>query len=437
MNLSLTLSTGELIPLIDMYNSTPEARRDKKQLGDCVTKYKIFMELAREALIKLQERNLVMFDALVGDTACQLRALLISQLANHPHLDKTLLTLIKLISTGILQLDKIALPSKGTLAFCHTEGALIVKSKMMTMESLGEIECPLCMTVKQIVLDYYEDGLNVALPEPLHAAILAYALTITKQSADTLVEKDPISGIVQLSRRGNEKLISFSEVRNSPVAARMSAGFGKDLLALAKRNLSRLSVNYLQGEALALPLSSECAELQALSKRVKEKNKMCSAPCYAGLEIILRRAHATETAICLKIIRINSSNALEIDSILLLYEPIREKDLQFHIITAAERVNLKAAVIVIEAVSIDSHTVDNGEAFRKALLERSIEDIVLANAAIHTQYTSAISDEDLPSTSKQMAYKKLALLEGFCEENPKLCQIYHIFCDTIARQQRR
>jgi hypothetical protein len=380
----------------------------------------LVLEAAKQAFQLYIDQKLHRFDPLCGDTSCQLRAIQLLQLK----VDST-----ERQHKMIQAIDKL----KENLALCavkpiRKELAMSDYFSMLgTSESLSNKLNPSSLELKP--------------PDPF--LILSYLLTQTRDDENR-------------SSTNAKNLVRFLP---DATAKAISVKTRKLIISLAKERLAAISIQYLG--MLIKPMKNKA--LQTLcAMTLPACGEVQSSPCFFNIQAILRSLKEKEEHIALKIDRKLTSNE-KLSSITLFFQgrgahfvPYNPKD--------------GFRVMVFESECIAEHTEEEQEYLKRLFPPQSscnrLEELLLANAALHPQYagesknkpiplfegiheilnSETVNDELLkkadalckPLTldSVKEAYlemermKKIGLEQGMCEENPSLFLIKHIYVDT-------
>lgn len=425
---------GKLMPLLEIYPCNASAPQNSKQLGIAVKNYTVIVDIALRALNELLSGNPVAFDGLVGENACQIRAAMFADLTNQI---ATRQTVRKTVESNVKRLAEIQ------------DGLRTIK---LTTDKKAQ------MSLEKLLM---EKNLTIDLPPYMLSAILAYVLTITKIQADTVFCFESAKIIKRRAPDKTDYSLLSAHLYGAKANRMAIEGLAKKLDGTARTLLSRMSVSYIQEEASLV----QDIHLQAI---VNTKNVMRDGlgrsciPCFAVLDVVLRRSLVKQTPILLKVTRIDMKTAKKVDNkqLALLYRPVKDgtsyevakggtKLLEEALpsllkaivdIIAEYAPNTKAkfnaeAGIVIEGFSIGDYIADDLEVFLKKLASRQISDLILANAARHPQYPGNLKALDPPIDGvRREQYMKLAIDQGIGEAVPSILDIDHIYCDTLYNQ---
>lgn len=398
--LSWFLEKHELFSSI--YPANIDANMNIKTLEKTIDNYKIILELALEALHHLQEGHLTLFDALVGENACQIRAYMICDLFNIKDLKSRLKDLI-------LKVDEIKI-----ILNTHDVKNLI--------KNLGKVENKE-VSLKKILK---KNQLDIEVPRFVTFTILAYILTITKSSSFNF-RRIKIEENIELIIKEDNQQKSLAKIRKATTNT-----FSDKLTKLARKKLSDDSVSYVQDEA---DLLGEANLIAFVHNEYVKSNRvgLSSLPCYISTDILLKRGISKKVPIIINIQMLNIVEANLGDYLTILYTPDSQK--QNYIASDISVNTSNSAAIVMEAFATDNNLTK--ESLRNLVTTNNlVNDIVLPFFTTHHQYPDLSEDKTsyLFMDSKYEELKSKAFELGVCKSKPKLCCFYHIYADTIQQQ---
>jgi hypothetical protein len=360
-----------------------------------------FLEIFQKALLSFVMNELRDFDPLVGENACQLRGYIFATIANDHKLK--------------------------TEAFKYIE---------QINEILNKIEFLKIDTGKNNAIGHIlsENKLDIKLPLVYQFIALSYFLTITKTSLITPA-KDQESSQVFLLIKEDTKKNKFSVIN-----PRVSSNFSEKLDLFARKRISELSIQYIQEQLSFSPISDKEKLLEWTTESFLKKTLigLNTIPALYSTEIILKLTWLKKTPIILKIRRINSIDAKEIDICTLLYMPdLNSFKYNLKIPTAEKDDIQNCSAIICEAVSI-AEPLCNVNEFLQEISKKDFVTMVLSFMAAHPQYCADLKNFSWPENDKYLNnFKQIAIEEGFCKQNPKLCHIYHIYADFDKNHLKR
>lgn len=397
-----------------------------------------------EAFEAFKARQLQKFDALVGDQACQIRALKVVLLSSGDlavpiaETAQKLGDLIKVkralegmkeekerdqmkelkdsleVSSCLAAEKKAAIEKeparKRAIIASFADRFAAENEKQKTIKARIENEfterrCKL-LTLGDFDMQVDEEALFL---------IQAYLLTVGKntvrvseQNGMLLKAKDDLAV---------KNLDQEIQIEGEKVKLAFPSVIMEKVLIAAKRSLSQLSVAFVQQQALFL--GSSCQHLQA--KICKVKAGIEELPFFYMTHIVFQKALESQIPILLKI-----RNQSE--------DPLRLSSFAFRKYFPGDG---RSIGIVIEAYSFKTRSELKSLQFNE--MQTGILEIIDFNTAQHHQYTDETGFEAIPGMEEaeriKMEQMKIAAeKKGFSEKNPSLCCIEHVFCDEIQNQ---
>lgn len=370
-----------------IYPSDINVEMTSKILKSALDNYIILTEIVLEAFKHLQEAHLSLFDALVGENACQIRA------AMFYHIYTQNKYKVENYTSKIIELQNLL-------------KNLNIGNKKQSLKKILE-------TTK----------LDIQLPNFIIILALSHVLTITKTSLFILNKSQ--NNQFELVIKENNQQKSLNKIKFNVTNA-----FSEKLTKLAKKELSKYSVQYVKEELLSVDGPSsrlfpdEYIKVNPLG--------LSTLPAYISMNILLKGAISKKAPLVVNIQMIDEVIPALTNHLTILYQCDAT-----HNYVANEKGSIAddSAALVLEAFSIDTHL--SKEVFKDMITSKDlINDIILPFFATHHQY-SGIEDENVNysfSDSEFDKQKNKAFELGVCKANPKLCCFYHIYCDTIEQQ---
>jgi hypothetical protein len=397
--MSIDTNLGELTSILDLFPSGYLQQNEGKAalLGKLVH-YRALLQLTTDALQNLQQNRLHLFDGLVGENACQIRAIMMADLAK-----------------------------KNLGGFIENQLTSLKKASELIQTKDIENSIPKYMRFCDLIEKH---ELNLKLPRLLLAATLAYHLCITKIVGETTFRKIQTEGIAVIETTDSDYTDPCKwQFANIPI----QANFASKMDSFARKKLAEYSVWYVQELVQQLPKNAEVEELRKFSSNAYKKNdgngRDC-LPCFIFMDILYRYALQGQIPILLKMGIVNPDTlSLEKEDEFFLY--YQAKDGQYVHQDNVTEVPPDQPVIVMDGFSMALKKFEKA-ALRDTLLTSSLADNVLGNDAAHRQYpTDKHSQVTLPITRWE-EYRSIARTKGFSRENPDLCYIYHVYADTLG-----
>jgi hypothetical protein len=372
---------------------------------------------AIEALKNLQECNLSAFDPLVGDTACQIRAAKILEIALS--LDPT--TKLKLKSI-IEQCGKV---QDRILELLQGKDAKEKRKKEKNAEkkiTIEKIPCTLASFRKENDLEIEN------IPEDLLFAI--ESLILSKIKALVLEEGQRVETIdPNLLNKNFEVQIAKEPLRN--------------LVLQLQKSLSERSIHFVQQQAELFsqeknPLQQEDSLKQCVSdqKILNDHIGRCALPCFFETEILLRGLAEKKRLVTLIIRKPKETTSEEKGSsqLNLLFQGRGVEKTEFQRLDLNEEKNKSdlenSPAFVMEGESSSMVDRDILDQFDK----EGLFSIVLANAAQHPQFPKNFEKgigEKFQNTQRIEDNRKISEQIGCSENNKKCFFIHHVFCDRV------
>lgn len=368
---------------------------EPKALQNRLDNYKGVVILAKEAIESYLKG--VYPDPLVGENACQIRAVLYCQLAQDP-------TSIKDLTETVCKLDKMIGEGKdkGTL-----DSIKLPKKK----QSLSEV--------------LEENKADIDIPETLKDKICwilyGHILTVTKDSKID-IDKNSLS------------LIEALDYKKLP--SKVSSSFSKQLIKDSRKKISALSIEYLKKELESLPADDMTSNLLTVVKEqvLVDDLEIQTVPMLPATMILLQALKAHNISIILRNRVIENGNEKDAKSIRILYSPTG-KDKQYEVVKDLSSIDKARPVVVLEAVSLTDKPSDL-KTIEASIHKIGVETILLAACAAHNQY-GGTHKSMVPTPIKEIdeirtSLTDLANKEGLSKENSEVCRIYHIYAGTIG-----
>lgn len=415
----------------------------------------IICTIALAALKHFRDRNLHLFDALVGETSCQLRTKKIVNLAEA--LESSAEAQAKLNS----QIDRIQ----------------AIRARLLSV-TVHLIETPLkaCEFIDRLLRD---SSPPVNLSEDDQFLVLAHLLYLTRDKDDS-------------TNTNESNLYALLERRMAVEKIELERFVWK-----AKEVLSLRSIEFLRQEVNALVMDideKEVLKLMASNKNILVATKLPCSPCFYNIQTLLENMRHEHRPIVLKIHRANVRPL----KILLCSQDGRS----FQICNPLSMSAHKAAMVFegtcrsnISQEDLLERLLGKEDAIPRFPGSRVME-VLLANAAAHPQYAGKNKHNAIPSFIKKkddvelssflndimllyaenkeqtlsemilkllgpvrkaqqamqnlctpvplidivksyirlQLMKKLALDQGLCEANPSLFQLEHIIASTVGKE---
>ncbi len=358
-------------------------------------------KIARSAIESVEKGKLVELDPLVGDCACQMRALMIADFVRNYQ--------------GNKEFAKEVAKMKATLT--SAIGVLVKKISVLSLQTKV-----LEGTVQQLIT---REDMEISVTPEILMLAQCYLLTKTKHhgNEETLCHdcEKAVSGLTDVTAEG--KLGS--------VQKDLGGKTQRSIVECAKMALSAASCAYVMKDA---PCDVDDLAKHLLSKtHIKEIYGRQELPCYASCVAVFAKAKVKQIPILLKVKKAahTTRNPQEKFDVALLLKPAENGGSYQAVLPKKE--DLEAPVIVIEGQrSGQAILAEGADQYLARLMRQRFMTLIRLNAAAHKPYSDAklaIANPELERIAK------IAKEVGACHENQSLFSITHIFCDILKNQK--
>lgn len=383
------MSSSSLFNLIQGYqeNSTLRNAPLFAQAKKAVVLAKITAHALQEFADKRIANN---FDPVVGESACQLRAL------------------------------KCAL-----LLVCYEElqeeiGRVIKLSKEIFTSLEAELQKPGVKNSTERTLLELCGGKerNLVMSDNLRFLVESCLLTIAKKveslSKGFFAYKDSLD-------QGSFRDFLLNEQKVSPCCIPSKTGL-KQLTEKVQIDLADLSVTFLQNES---KIADDLTQRMLKNSIETDKFGRKCAPCFYSIDVLLAKILAEDQRLLIEA-ELGSSTHNSVGKVQMLFEPnVAQTDFK------EIALSREGSAIVFAGYAVDEQlTKDSKEEYKKTVNLHSLKEMLLANVAAHLQYPGEVTSE-LPEDSRFEVLKLKAQDEGFCKANPTFFVIDHIFCAML------
>lgn len=442
----------------------------------------VLIQRTLEALKAFEEKKLSQFDAIVGDQACQIRALKVCFLSREKDLQGEIEKAKRLCNE---QLNAISRLNKNLLALeqeCERGVSEIKMQKRPLVEENSKIGQERLMAIKSCK----ENGLTVRDIDKIYASKFAgvkkkhvqidedveqFKIRAKNQqyelvsSLDNSLEVDP--RIIFLAQSYFLNLVKKRELvpkdefgnfnsKDKTNIGQFNTGINSlnntmsQVVAKAKKAVADQSVVFVQEEYCLL--RSERAYLLknrvSILKPIYNTDKIIireELPFFYITKVIFQRTIEENIQVLLKV-RNKRANPLDPLSFKAKIAFIGNQESGKFDLLAMDKVDTNAASIVIEGISEKTNVELRSDSYITELLDRAggLMEIINLNASQHSQFTDQkiVSNkifDDIPKIEpeeKQLLISKReeAYQKGFARENCTALVIDHIFCDLIKNQ---
>lgn len=357
------------------------------ELSIALQKYLDLIRLAEEALGKFKQRELKYFNPLVGENACQIRALLLSEILNKQDIDEI-----------------IANIQKGLEAHKNH-----LQTLLRTIPNKQEL-----MSFRKFLQEHHE---LFYIPEELVTIISSFILTDTK---DVYYQPNEQGIPVFVERLPVEKLM---------MRRNLTKKYAADLIKTAQRKLAEVSVIYIQRLALRrLSNKQEKASAALAFSLVKtdtlQRNRV---PFFPTMRLLLTEIHHNRIPLVLKIKQFIAGQKEHYGKSTLIF--CNQGQGRLTLLTKPAHLFKKGAVsFEVGSVTKQRQSI---EILKNQILKTQIEDYILSAAADHPHFEC--QDSELANTSIE-EYRQKALELGACHANPRVFMVLHVRCKTIEQK---
>lgn len=346
---------------------------------------RMILEAVRQMASMLRSRALRYFDPLVGECACHIRAFYIAQ-----HVDRVIATLDELLKRVSLAAQALARAERH-LASQDNETVSIRE----LLDSVNNPGARLLLTPEQLFF------------------LESYLLTLTKVS-------EPLE---YGDRWSNNEYTDFKALAR---LFKVSNTVSREVTKHLRKRLARASVAYMRSVAMSI---SYHPEMFAASYQTEHKGLSC-VPNFWSMGALLHKGRSAGTPILLV------SKAFAIDEGYRCMQVMRLflRPTAAGYVACHPRANeLGRSAVIVEGVTARTGAdLPELEEWTVSLAAKNVEDVILANAAAHTQYPGGHQDSLLDGATKanrRMYGRFLGASRdwGCSRENPSLFLITHIF----------
>ncbi|MBS0652098.1 MAG: hypothetical protein JSR39_01080 [Verrucomicrobia bacterium] len=352
------------------------------KLKDGLKEYLMLLVAGEQAMEAWQKGNLKEFDPLVGENACQIRAVKLA-----------------VITSGSF-IDGNALLKKLTLAKQKTEALLKDPSlpKDLSLKDLLEKE------EMKIAMHYNE----LFLIESFILSKIKTPKAFTKELPLALHESTD-----------TKKLREFHNV---------SRFFANELVRFLRERVSKKSVSFVQRIAGELP--SFNTEMVTGQFTINYKGLHC-IPGYWTAQILMK--HALKSRIPIVILadqKAQDRNYEVVQKMALFFEPTEQG---YREASASSFDPDQPALVIVGTTCRESHALPDLDSWKTELVEYSPIDLMLAATAVHRQYPDSSKEPLIDGIEdKDYHYHKAKAHEWGCSaDNPSRVFLSHVYCDKM------
>jgi hypothetical protein len=395
-------SNEENFHLLDLLSKSHDLK-NKNEFIKALKEYQMLLYTFQQTLEEFKNDNLKKFDPIVGENACQIRAVKIALIKSHQN-----------NNFEIIQ-NKV------------NNNLSIINQILQNIDTLNLSDYSLRNFIKN-------EKLEILLNEDELFLFCSYLLTIAKISEPS---EDMFFLQFKMFASSNEENISFKDFKRNRVYPKnlkklgdVSSNFAEDLVRKTRKILSKLSVEFIK------ETSNKSIE-KGLKKFINDDYVTRHLNCYClpmfwtykNLFSIMEEKKIP-IIIHSKFLKENINGFEVYDEEYLLFEFCSTENK--HIYKLNAQIKYKTAFIVQGVVynNSDANILKNN--WKNNFLNFSIKDLILAGAADHRQYPSLENSNNYDFNDLEyLHYKTLAKKHGFSIDNPSTFFIQHVYTSKI------
>jgi len=362
-------------------------KKVKSELRISLKEYKMLLDLSIEAINALDRLEIDKFDALVGENACQIRAVWIAIIAKKNLVfAKDVKNKIKSIKTKATFLLKENIIGRLMKKEISLEELLVVEELFVPL-NLQELFTIQCFLLREVRLNSFNSKWLVSL--------------FIKEKGDP------------------KKLKKFGDI---------SSSFADKLVSKVRKNIAKISVQFVRESANK---SGNTNLIKMLSDEftINHNNHLQCTPMFWAYKALLFEAKNEEIPLILHTMFIDKNiNGYEVvDETWFLFASFSDK--QNFVLQKIEEADFNKPAFVVQGIALYKNAFAHKEEWMRRMLKHSINTIILAGAADHKQYPDQKKDNLIHHLQDREyeTFKSFAKLEGFSSENPTTFFIQHVF----------
>lgn len=376
------------LPLSQLLTYDPSVKTGKR-LKDGLKEYLLLIVAAEQALEALNSKNINFFDPLVGENACQIRAVKTALiLFKYPVNHQDLLPKIRLIKLKcfnlIKEVDRLA-----------TQGASLSNC---LKDNLIEIK----LTFNEIFL------------------IQSYLLTKVKV-LKPLKKENPLTK--------NE----YTDTKKIKEISTVGSMFADKLVSHLRQSLSEYSIRFVQELARQLELDQSVKQMVSTDFVADHRNLKC-LPCFWVTKVIMEAALSYKIPIIIHAQLKSKDRNYELEQEVFLY--FKATPSGYHRVSPFSLKKEGPAIVLLGSTCRNFKDLPSVNDWIVEITEKGPIPLMLAYAATHRQYPN----ENCPKKFSEKSvddkefefYKKKAFEWGCCVQNPSSFFLAHAYCDNIG-----
>lgn len=361
----------------------------ERRNGDLRTglrEYQFLTNALLAAISAFEDGELDKFDALVGENACQIRAIRTAIIASKSFVDfDSLRSRIQVIQRKI---EVLLSPS---------QLSALMRSHISLKELVGNPEQDIPLTSEEMFL------------------IQAYLLCDAKELKPSLLCRKEIAEPKKLKRFGD-----------------VTSGFVNELVRKLRQSMAAKSVEFVRECALLLQ-SKPLIRMVSEDFTIKHNSCWPCTPMFWTYQTLLLFAQRESIPLIIHVkFEAKDRDHEVVDEDYLFFKVTPEGSLYSEAIPL--EADIKQAACVIQGiVCANRHELPSKAEWSTAMREHSILDVVLAGAADHRQYPDPSHDHLVEEKGdvEFERYKALARTKGFSLDNPSTFFIQHVYASTV------
>lgn len=350
-----------------------------------LTEYNLLLTGMQKAIAAFREGDLEQFDALVGENACQIRAVKIAMLYSSAMegLESTLTA----IESAMLKVEE----------FSKLINKLMSKGISLS-QLLRESDLEVCLTQDEFFL------------------LESFLLTLAK----TVKSAKPFAPLC-MNEAINPKKLQLLE----PQA---SSSFTESLVRKVRQRLSAASVVFVQEQA-KLIADTKLVEMSTGNFILNYKSWSC-IPMFWTYKTLLASVQNNGIPVIIYGKSNKTDSASDEGVVFFKQDPNQTKVSYRATVPVAE--DLEKAAIVVQGVVCGRFLPSDNQ--WKAIIADDKLDVILAGAADHRQYPDANEDKRVKALGdvEFKAFKEMAKSNGYALKNPSTFFIQHVYCSIVG-----
>jgi hypothetical protein len=374
-----------------------KSKKNKNYLQKSLNEYKMLLNVLQNAIKDFENCNYEKFDALVGENACQIRAIKIALIIKNNTIDEINLKLkIKHIKYKI---NELLNPEN----INH-----LINSDLSFQNLIDDYKIQLFLTHDEMFL------------------VKSYLLTETKF---TNVKDKEFSSLFVLSGTNHKQLQKYENITNT---------FLERLVKKTRGMMSLKSVDFIRN-AIKKYDEFDLYSNYFNESLVKYRDLYC-IPIYWSVKAVLKimLEHSIPLVIHAKFLK-NLDNIYKVfdEEYIYFFPKINKKGKYEFKIVSSNEINDFGFSIIFEGIVYNEryNSSNHKENWMSEFLSSSVVEIILSNAALHRQYPEKNLDQLLKNfeDDEYHMHKAFAEAKGFSINNPKFFLLRHIYTTKLQK----